>query len=282
LTLILLFQSYRRFQSSPGHLYTWDRFLKVVGPHDLLELLRHAPVFMRGLPPVNDLTDPSIVSIVSAVLGDGYVTDADLESESEALNKLQLCFRNGWLHTDRLRNADRGETVAYFFASSLHRWYVEWKLFDMLPAVPIQADNILKFVITMISEFSPKRLAAEGRIGPSGFRRPLETQYQDEFYRSCRTCSKGMVVTFPESGIMKSGQADFYIPANEWGVELVRDGNLHQHSGRFSQEASYMTALPVSDYIILDFCSTSPQEAHPGRHNSHCKKVDCLIQSSFV
>jgi hypothetical protein len=148
---------------------------------------------------------------------------------------------------------------------------VEWKLFEMLPAAPIQAGNILNFMITTISEFSPKRLAAEGRIGPSGFQRPLETQYQDEFYRSCCICSKGLIVTFPESGIMKSGRADFYIPANGWGVELVRDGNLlHQHSGRFSQQASYMTALPVSDYIILNFCSIFPRDAHPGRHKLHC------------
>jgi hypothetical protein len=33
---------------------------------------------------------------------------------------------------------------------------------------------------------------------------------------------------------------------------------------------SMMTALPVSDFIILDFCSMSPQDAHPGRHTLHC------------
>jgi len=244
--------------------------MRAVGPRDLLDLLRHATVFTRSLPLSSDLTDPVIVNIFSAVLRDGYVTDAHFESESDALDKLQVCFRKGWLHTDDFRD-DQGDIVAYFFASSLHRWYVEWELFEMLPAIPFRAGNILNFMITTISEFSPKRLAAERRIGPSGFQRPLETQYQDEFYRSCCICSKGLIVTFPESGIMKSGRADFYIPANEWGVEIVQDGNLlHQHSGRFSQEASYMTALSVSDYIILDFCSTSPRDAHPGGHNLHC------------
>jgi hypothetical protein len=243
----------------------------MVGPRDLFDLLKHATVFTGGLPPVNDLMDPVIVSIFSAVLREGYVTDAHFESECDALDKLQLCFRNGWLHTDSFRDPDGRDIIAYFFASSLHRWYVEWKLFEMLPAVPIQADNILNFMIIAISKFSPKRLADEGRIGPSGILRPLETQYQDEFYRTCCICSSSLIMTFPESGIMKPGRADFYIPGDEWGVELVRDGDaLDQHFGRFSQEGSYMTALPVSDYIILDFCSTSPRDAHPGRCSLHC------------
>jgi hypothetical protein len=243
--------------------------MRAVGPRDLLGLLTDATVFRRGLPSIYDLTDPVIDSIFSAVLRDGYVTDAQFASEPDALDKLQICFRNGWLHTDSRCDPDWGfmDVVAYFFASSLHRWYVEWRLLEMLPAVPIQAGNILSFVITVISKFSPKRLAAEGRIGPGGIQRPLEAQYQDEFYRSCRICANGLIVTFLESGIMNPARADIYLPANAWGVELVREGDLlDQHSGRFSQEASYMTALPVSDYIILDFRSTSPRGAHPSKH----------------
>jgi len=51
-----------------------------------------------------------------------------------------------------------------------------------------------------------------------------EAQYQDEFYRCCHTHSNGSLVTFPEFGTAK-GRVDFYIPAKQWGVELLRDGD---------------------------------------------------------
>ena len=234
-----------------------------VGPRDLLDLLKHAPMFMRGVPLDDDLKDPDIADVFSAVLRDGFVTDADFKGTM--LGKLQLCFHNGWLHTDTLRGIGQGHIVAYFFASSLHRWYVEWKLSDMVPAFPIQTCNILNFVIAVISNFSPKRLAAEGRIGPGGIQRPPEALYRDEFYRCCRVCFNGSVVTFPESGITKTGRSDFYIPANEWGVELVSNGDrLDEHTGRISQEGSYMSALPLSDYVIIDCRTTCPRNPHPG------------------
>ena len=218
---------------------------------------------MKGVPLDDDLKDPDIADVFSAVLRDGFVTNTDFKGTT--LGKLQLCFRNGWLHTD-ITIRDQWHIVAYFFASPLHRWYVEWKLSEMLPAFPIQAPNILNLVITVISNFSPKRLVAEGRIGPGGIQRPLKALYQDEFNRCCRVCFNGSVVTFPESGITKPGRSDFYIPAHEWGVELVCDDQIDEHTGRFSQEGSYMTGLPLSDYVIIDCRTTCPRDPHPGMH----------------
>ena len=94
-------------------------------------------------------------------------------------------------------------------------------------------------------------LAAERRIGIGFIQRPPEAQYQDEFYRICHAYLNGLLRTFPEFGTTK-GRVDFYTPSEQWGVELLREGDSHeQHSRRFSQSGSYRTTLPLSDHIIF-------------------------------
>jgi len=160
---------------------------------------------------------------------DGFVTDANSKG-TPLQDKLQFCVHNGWLHSD----TNQEQNVAYVFSSSLHCWYVEHKLFNTLPRIPFESSSILEFAITMISGFSPKQLAAERPNSSGGIQRPLEAQYPDEFYQSCHTFSKGSILTFPEFGT-KKGKVDFHIPANNWGVELVRNRDqLAQHSGHFS------------------------------------------------
>ena len=79
-------------------------------------------------------------------------------------------------------------------------------------------------------------------------------------------------------------------------MELLCDGDrLDEHTGPFSQEGSYMTALPLSDYVIIDCRTTGPQDPHPGMHISytpataggliqvpllrHSEVVPCALQS---
>jgi hypothetical protein len=108
---------------------------------------------------------------------------------------------------------------------------MEWKLQDILLAVPFNAADILEFITDIITIFSPRLISTKRRIGPGCIQRPPEAQYQDEFYRCCHSYSKGSLVTFPEFGT-KNGRVDFYISAKHWGVELLRNGDrLEQHSG---------------------------------------------------
>ena len=191
----------------------------------------------------------------------GSVQDTDFTTEDNS-SALQLCFRKGWLHTDYIDNKTK-----YFFSSSLHRWYIEWKLWGILDTT-FCADDILDFVIDVISIFSPRMLSTTRRVSAAGqVQRPPEAQYQDEFYRCCHTRSNGSLVTFPEFGTAK-GRVDFYIPAKKWGVELLRDGDqLAQHSGPFSsQTGCYGTTLSLTDYIILDCRTTQPTIQHPRRN----------------
>ncbi len=159
------FQSYRQLKFS-GKLYTWDMFSRMVGPRYLFKKLAGASACVKGLSQDADLQD----LVFSQVLRNGQVTKADFIDDS----KLQLCLdTDGSMLTNTLVT-----TVAYFFASPLHRRFVEWKLWDNYPAPSI--DDILTFVIQVIRKFSPKRLATERDL-------PLaipEAQYQDEFYKS--------------------------------------------------------------------------------------------------
>jgi hypothetical protein len=255
--------------------------LEKVSPRALVEALEtFASIFKRGLPLNSELQLPSVAHIFCSVLSTGVVTDAEITTEDDK-KALSLCFRNGWLHTDKLDNIGRPNELGYFFPSPLHRWYVEWKLQDTLPAIPFNAVDILEFIISLIAKFSPHKLSTERRIGSGCIQRPPEAQYQDEFYRCCHTYSNGSLVTFPEYGTAK-GRVDFYIPTKQWGVELLRDGDwLAQHSGRFSPTGSYATTLPLSDYIILDCRITNPTVAHPGKISLLSPSLFCLLNFAF-
>ena len=248
---------------------------------------------MRGLPEKQDLQDPDVAQIFSAVLCYNYVTNSDDDrSDSDddddnnnnnnnnnsnpgndssnpgnifPFRKIKRCFRHGWLHSDKLGAIGQEDRVGYFFPSLLHRWYLEWNLWETLPKVPFETNGLLDFIIRVVSCFSPTRLAPKRRLASGGIQQIPETHYQDEFYINCHSCSKGSILTFPECGTMK-GRIDFYIPAKAWGVELLREGDrLAQHSGRFSSNGTYKKDFLLSDYVILDCRQTCPQVPHPGK-----------------
>lgn len=216
--------------------------------------------FKRGLPSDEALQSPATASVFSAVLCRNVVKESEFETDEK--NALQECFRNGWLHADKLGDINLLRNVGYFFPSSLHRWCVEWKLSNTLPKAQFHANSLLDFVIDVIRQFSRRNILAERSLGPGGIQRTPEEQYQDEMYRCCHLSSNGSLVTFPEFGRGK-GRVDFYIPDKHWGIELLCDGNqLASHRGRFSNKEAYRTALPLSEYIIVDCRTTHPTEEH--------------------
>ena len=230
----------------------------------MLGKLTSSCIFRRGLPPIEALQASS--TVFSAVLRTNAVTEADFRTTLEK-TELQCCFRNGWLHADKFSVTNSQVDTGYFFPSSLHHWYVEWKLWgrvsqEQFQEARFEANTLLELVIDAIRLFSPRLLSAERRLGPGCIQRPPEAQYQDKIYRCCHALSEGSMVAFPEFGTAK-GLVDFYIPAKGWGIELLRDGNrLANHWGRFSQEGSYRTTIFLTDYIIVDCRTTRPMEEH--------------------
>jgi len=175
---------------------------------------------------------------------------------------LRLCFAQGWLHTDKGVSGNP-EIAGYFFASKLHRLFVEWKLSDENPAIPIEAPSLLEFVIQIIKRFSPLKLLHPRMVGLYYFQSLPEAQYQDEFYRCCYDLTKGSLATLSEFGTA-DGRVDFYIPSKKWAVELLRDGQrFEQHNNRFSSTGQYGKTLDIDDYIVLDFRTKKVVRAHP-------------------
>lgn len=236
--------------------------MQEVSPTYLAKALGSGTIFGRGLPSSSELQDPSFAAAFEAVLcAHGAITIDDLSNDQKLEDALLHCCHNGWLQADKLDE----DKVGYSFPSSLHRWYIEWKLWASLTPSSFHIANLLQFVVAVIRGFSHRHLCAERRVGPGFVQRPPEAQFQDEFYRCCHAYSKGSVLTFPEFGT-KTGRVDFYIPTKKWGVELLRDGDqLEQHSARFSQTGNYGKTLCLLDHIVLDCRVNNPKSPHPSR-----------------
>ena len=195
-----------------------------------------AGVFRRGLPPDGDLRVSAVACVFFSVLHTGSVQDTDFTTEDNS-SALQRCFSKGWLHTDNIDNKTK-----YFFPSSLHYWYIEWKLWSFFNAT-FHTDNILDFVIGLISIFSPQMLLTTWRVSSAGHVQcPPEAQYQDEFYCCCHTHSNGSLVTFPEFGTAK-GRVDFYIPTKKWGDSCEMATSLCNIPGSFHHKQDPMEPL---------------------------------------
>jgi hypothetical protein len=118
----------------------------------------------------------AIARVFSAVLRTNVVTEADFGTVSER-TALQQCYLKGWLHSDKLGATNLQADIVYFFPSSLHRWYVEWKLWgsiseEQFQGGQFQAISLLELVIDIIRRFSPQLLSAERRVGPGCIQRP--------------------------------------------------------------------------------------------------------------
>jgi hypothetical protein len=229
----------------------------MVDPFELFNDLSAAPVFSRGLLRKLDLQqEPAICQVLDTVCHVNVITMRACRdnTEQEALKK---CFRMGWLHADLFAD----DNIGYVFASPLHRWFVERRLYKT-PTIPPHAD-LLTFSLEVIRLFSPLNLSSTRRIGPGCVQRPPEARYQDEFYRCSDLVTKGSTVTFPEFGTSQ-GCVDFYIPGRKWGVELLlEDDDLAGHCGRFTNSGNY-TSLDIDDFIVLNFGIKTPCNRHPG------------------
>lgn len=240
-------------------------FFQQFTPHRLYTGLQGASIFQRGLPSNDALRNPAVAYVLRTALRENVIGDT-MFPEGEESAALKRCFEQGWLHTEGV-SEDR-EVVGYFFASPLHRLFVEWQLSGQNPAIPIQAPNLLEFVIQVIERSSPLNLLHPLIVGPYYFQTLLDAQYRDEFYRCCYDLTSGSLATLSEFGTA-DGRVDFYVPSKKWGIELLRDGQLlEEHSNRFSSTGQYGMTLDINEYIILDFRKKKVVRPHPRKNIS--------------
>ena len=195
-------------------------FLKQVYIPTFVEGLSSSSVFTRGLLSIPKLQDPALMAVSEAVLCRSVVTDDDFADPGQR-DVLLWCFRQGWLHADKIAGSD---TVGYCFPSSPHHWFFEQKLLGTTLSTPVNTTSLLEFSVAIICKFSPQALANPRTVGPGFIQCLPGAQFQDEFYCCLRMYSWGSFTTLPEYAT-KSGWVDFYIPSKQWAIKLLHDGD---------------------------------------------------------
>jgi hypothetical protein len=212
--------------------------------------------------PVIERCTSGISNILNTITADGNIpfdlNDADI----------RFCYQNGWIH----RVALDGENIAVL-PSRLHEKYIEYWIGTMSKPLPARFDSLPKLCKEILSKFSIMNLrhSAEGKkMSTASQPKPVEAQYQSEFYRGfVHTAGQGVPIS-SEWSRTKDGRVDFYIPEKKWAIELLRDHiKVDEHITRFKEGGKYHPWLKekmVKDWIIID-CATSlpPKEYSESR-----------------
>ncbi|KAL4920267.1 hypothetical protein BDW62DRAFT_216167 [Aspergillus aurantiobrunneus] len=209
----------------------------------------------RSFPDRESLKTPGVAEILGKVLEDGnmrFVTDNQA---------MELCYRSGWVHRLTVGRFNTGNVVV--LPSRLHEKWIEFIIgLDMKP-LPDKFNQLDKLCLAIFSEFSAINLrhAVEGKkMSTAGKYRPVEAQYQDEFYRSFNHLAGRGVPICSEWSKSGDGRVDFFIPGKKWAVELLRDHDrVDEHISRFKKGGKYYPWIEdksVHDWIIID-CAPS-------------------------
>ncbi|KAF8272173.1 hypothetical protein EI94DRAFT_1718648 [Lactarius quietus] len=251
----------------------WDAFERAITPGKLVDLLQNTTMFGRGLPAVQYLQDPQTVNALSIVAQKSHVLTTEVTEDIK--ERLIFCARKGWLFNNV---SDENETVCYFFASKLHQWSVQWKLFlDERWAGNVKEDNIVDLTKKVLQRFDPRAFTGQREVNDLGaVQRTPEAQYQDEFYRCCHNLCGGSAIVFPEFGT-KRGRVDFYVKSRKWAIELVRDGaQLQEHVDHFRNPLRY-AGLPIDDFLVLNCCMSRPKSPHPSEYPIPFREFDIFL-----
>lgn len=177
---------------------------------------------------------------------------------------MQFCVERGWVHTDL--SLEGGPVCV--FASPLHERFIEyiWGSYQPKPFPKTRFPTIQALCIAVLRGFSQAALGQtrDGRrIGCSGYQRPPEAAFQDEFYRSFLDLVEPGVGICSEWTGSGESRVDFLIPDIKWGVELLRDGDrLKQHCDRFKAGGAYHPWIKnglMRDWLILDCRHSVPR-----------------------
>ncbi|KKK23009.1 hypothetical protein AOCH_000998 [Aspergillus ochraceoroseus] len=157
------------------------------------------------------------------------------------------CYERGWVHRISEGQILQIHDVAVL-PSRLHEVWLEWFIGNKPKHLPDRFDQLRLLCREVLEKFSKITLrhAIEGKkISTAAKPRPMEAQYQDEFYRAF----------YDVAGIGK-----------QWAIELLRDyDHVDEHISRFYPGGKYFPWLQekkVVDWIIINCASSPPTRAY--------------------
>ncbi|KAL2820735.1 hypothetical protein BJX63DRAFT_418354 [Aspergillus granulosus] len=242
----------------PGGIKSLVDFIIADKVWDCLDHLK-APV-MRSFPAGEKLTEGARETL-ACVLENGGI-----QKHEKPYKDLELCYRQGWLH--RTIKTDRTSPEVYVLPSRLHEKQDSLVIYlgERRP-LPSQFQSLQGLAMTILRGFSSTALrnSSEGKILSSGASyRPVDAQYQDEFYRGFNKVAGRGVPICSEWSRTSHGRIDFWIPEKRWAIELLRDyDRMDEHIARFRKGGKYynwITESMVSDWIIINCAISMPKK----------------------
>ena len=176
----------------------------------------------------------------------------------------KFCQLQGWVHAEVASSLGgknvKFDKIYYVFPSKLHRRFLE--MLFLAQDFPTNHFSTLEILVsTSIKNF--QRIQEKFKIGTGGVVRPVEAQYQDEFFRSCWEVlgqKNHLTSEFTPAGL--KGTINLFVELMKWGIELTREGCLlEEHIRRFLPKGNYHKWIEkgiMTSYILLDFRTTMP------------------------
>lgn len=181
----------------------------------------------------------------------------------------RVCYEYGWIHRAWCQVGIREKGFVAVLSSRLHEKYVEYLIGQSPSTFPAnEFPDILTLCTWILQNFSAKRLrhCLEGKMSTAARLRPVEAQYQDEFYRAFNTVVGRGVPISSEWSPGSNERVDFWIPEPHWGIELLRDhSHVDEHCDRFKPGGLYHSWVVngmIRDYIVIDCSTSAPHNAH--------------------
>ncbi|PYH84181.1 hypothetical protein BO82DRAFT_304933 [Aspergillus uvarum CBS 121591] len=207
--------------------------------------------------------------------GDADILTEILEHGSMKWNRenaaMGRCYLNGWIHKTLVCDTPNSVGKEYVvLPSRLHEKWVERHIGNEKALLGARFGTLQSLCIAALSRFSVMSLrhCSEGKKLSSGTGcRPVEAQYQDEFYKAFGSIA-GRAVPIPsEWSRTKDGRVDFYIPEKKWAIEFLRDHrDIDKHVSRFHKGGAYYDWLQegrIQEWIVINCATTLHTKVHP-------------------
>ncbi|PLN79533.1 hypothetical protein BDW42DRAFT_172707 [Aspergillus taichungensis] len=232
----------------------------------------------RSFPPESLLT-PESADVLSTIAENGSISWTKRPG-------LETCYRNGWVHRMPVSKTHEVGSMCDIgiLPSRLHEKWIEHIIGKRRNPLPTHFANLIQLCIAVLRGFSAINLkhSTDGKTMSSAAKpRPLEGQFQDEFYRVFNKLAGRGVPICTEWSRTSAGRVNFWIPEKGWAIEFLRDyDRIDEHVLRFKKGGRYYQWLEekaVTDWIVINCATTPPSCVH-----SESNLIHAVYQNDYT